>query len=176
MEQVKIECEAKIPTWLDVERNQGYGPRRIPDSRDDDVSSLLRRWMTLDPHARQELSSSITDRQRPTLLAYCERMAARAVRESSREWIVLGLVAQGIDGWRADWRENALLLCLHYDACSRIGVSAEGVFSELAGLLPLNVSHAMASFLKRNAEDKTLEAMGYEASSDQDGFRYRRNW
>jgi hypothetical protein len=165
-----------VPSWLNVESNEGYGRRPIPNTRDQDISTLISNWMTLDIHARQEFSSLVTDGQRPTLLAYSERMATLAVRKSNKEWIRFGLIAQGMDGWRADWRESALLLSLHYDACNRINESAATVFSEVAAMLPLNVGHAMTSFVKRAPPDIALEAMGYKASGDQDGFRYERTW
>jgi hypothetical protein len=162
--------------WLSSEINQGYGKLSIPNSRDREITELIKQWLALDSNKRMDATNTISGLQRATLLAYSERMASRAVRESNRNWIVLGLIAQGLDGWRADWRENALLLCLHYDACLRLGIAANEVFSEAEDVLPLKAGRALASFLKRDPEDKSLDSMGYIASSDEDGFRYKRTW
>jgi hypothetical protein len=35
---------------------------------------------------------------------------------------------------------------------------------------------SLEKFLARSQEDRTIEAMGYRASSDPDGFRYERTW
>jgi hypothetical protein len=162
--------------WLDAENNRGYGPLPIPSDRDRQVSELIGQWLSLDENRRMEATRSISARELDTLLAYSERMASRAVRERSREWIFLGLVALGLDGWRTDWRENVIVLALHYDACQRIGESAEGMFKEAGGVLPLNVSRALTSFLKRKPENQSLEAMRFIASADAEGFRYRSIW
>jgi hypothetical protein len=162
--------------WLKAERNRGYGRLPIPNRRDEEISALLRGWMELTPAERHEASASITDDQQTTLLAYSERMATYAVRVSDAAWVLLGLVALGVDGWRFDWRENTLLLCLHYDACARIGVSPERIFSEASEFLVPNVGSALRAFLKREEEDKSLAAMGYTSSADADGFRYERTW
>ena len=161
---------------LDVSSNIGYGPSPIPTSRDEEIAALIQTWMSFGEVDRQAASTSVNEDQRPTLLAFSERMASRAVRESNQFWILLGLVALGLDGWRTDWRDNALLLCLHHDACQRIRASAESVFADAATLLPANVGAALRAFLKRSPEDQSLSAMGYKESSDADGFRYERTW
>jgi alkylhydroperoxidase/carboxymuconolactone decarboxylase family protein YurZ len=132
--------------------------------------------MALDELDRKQSALDISSEQRLTLLAYSERMASLAVRERSRELITLGLVALGVDGWRTDWRDNALIVSLHFDAAQRIGASPEAIFESAAQLLPEKPAHALRSFLRRSADDKSLGAMGYLASNDGDGFRYRRTW
>jgi hypothetical protein len=49
----------------------------------------------------------------------------------------LSLVALGVDGWRlGDWRDNTLLIPLHYDAAQRIAADAGALFENAASLLP----------------------------------------
>jgi hypothetical protein len=121
------------------------------------------------PHCRLH-SSKV-----PYFLAYGERMASLAVRESNQELLVFGLIALGLDGWRFDWRENIMILSLHYDAAERIGAKPELVFEKAAALLNERVAKALHSFIG-SAADKSLEAMGYIAAVDNQGFRYRRTW
>lgn len=162
--------------WLNVSNNEGYGLLPIPTERDEEISSLIRQWIALDVCERRETSCFISEEQRATLLAYSERMASQAVRRSDGELILLGLLALGLDGWRTDWRDNVLLLCLHFDACQKIGIEANDLFNHASALLPPNVGSALTAFLNRSPEDQSLDAMGYKESSDSDGFRYARTW
>lgn len=88
----------------------------------------------------------------------------------------MGLVALGLDGWQSDWRDNLLVVPLHYDAAQRIDVAPDTVFEEAARLLPATPADGLRLFLHRSKEDKAVEAMGYEAGADSDGFRYKRTW
>ncbi|MGH8021736.1 MAG: hypothetical protein ACREIA_26330 [Opitutaceae bacterium] len=162
--------------WLSVTENNGYGLLPIPHPRDDEIKALILRWIALDVASRQQTAAAIKEDQRFTLLAYSERMASRAVREKNVELVFLGLLALGLDGWRNDWRDNAALLCLHYDAAQKVGAQPDAVFARAAGLLSDKVATALRGFLRRSSEDKSLDAMGYEEGRDDDGFRYRRTW
>jgi hypothetical protein len=163
--------------WLLNENNRGYLQQPIPQARDSQISSLLKAWMALNEFDRKKSSSEILLEQQDTLLIYSERMAALAVRERNPDLITLGLVAIGVDGWeRFDPRENLLIVPLHYDAAQRIGANPETIFTSVAQLLPETSAEGLRSFLRRSQPDKSLEAMGYVASSDGDGFRYRRTW
>jgi hypothetical protein len=162
--------------WLRVKNNPGYGTLQIPQPRDREISELLRAWIALEESSRKVAAQGILEDQRFTLLGYSERMASLAVRDHNPEWIILGLLALGIDGWRGDWRDNAAIICLHYDAAKKLDIQIESTFEKAAVLLSMKAGNALRSFLRRSAEDKTLEAMGYVVGSDVDGFRYKRTW
>ncbi len=157
---------------LKDENNHGYGTLPIPIQRDAELSDLLNAWLDLDELSRNAALSQITEEHRWTLLSYSERMATWAVRDRDRSHIVLGLLALGLDGWQFDWRENMVMICLHYDAAQRIGLTPASVFEEAAKLLPQKPADALISFLHRSDEDRSLEAMGYAVGVDDDGFRY----
>jgi hypothetical protein len=120
--------------------------------------------------------SIVTRRLSWVFLAFSERMATRAVRDANETWILLGLVAQGMDGWRYDERENIMVLSLHHDACRRLGVSADRIFGEAARVLPDEAGAGLSAFVRRNPTDKSLTAMGYVEGVDANGFRYQRTW
>ena len=162
--------------FLLAESNHGYGTLPIPQQRDGEITDILWKWIALDDSAREEAASHLLNDQRLVLLAYSERMASLAVRQRKEDFLVLGLLALGIDGCRADWRDNVLVMCLHYDAAQRIGASVDGVFAKAASLLPTKAADALRAFTHRAPEDKSLKAMGYIAGQDGDGFRYRRTW
>lgn len=162
--------------WLRAENNSGYGTLPIPQPRDEEISALLRSWLSLEEPVRRAALSQISEDYRFTLIGYSERMASLAVRDRNREHILLGLLALGLDGWRDDWRDNASVVCLHHDAAQRIGLCPSNLFEEAARLLPNKPANALRSFLRRSEEDKAVEAMGYLAATDADGFRYKRTW
>jgi hypothetical protein len=162
--------------WLQAAKNPGYGKLPIPQARDAEISGLLRTWAGMEEHSRILAAREILEEQRFTLLAYSERMASFAVRSNDPELIFLGLLALGVDGWRGDWRDNAALISLHYDAAHQLRVVPEAIFENTAALLPAKSAAALRSFLRRSAKDQSLEAMGYVAGTDSDGFRYKRTW
>ena len=162
--------------WLIGGETDGYGTWPIPHRVDTEITGLLQAWMKQDESGRKAAAEQISEDQRFVLLAYSERMASLAVRSRDRGLILMGLVALGIDGWRGDWRDNAVLICLHYDAARRIGLLPEHLFEEAAKLLPEKPAEAVRSFLRRTDGEKSLEAMGYIAATDADGFRYQRTW
>lgn len=162
--------------WLGVKSNHGYGALPIPQARDVEIGGLLRAWMALGEADRKEAAEGILEGQRFTLLAYSERMASLAVREANPDLITLGLVALGVDGWRRDWRDNAAIIALYYDAAQKLGTHPENAFEKAAALLPEKAANALRTFLRRSTEDKSLAAMGYVVGTDVDGFRYERTW
>ncbi len=163
-------------SWLIGSATDGYGTWPIPDPLDDRISSLINEWRSLPADKRAVESKTITEEQNATLLAFSERMASMAVRMKSQDLVVLGLLALGVDGWQTDWRENTLLLCLHFDASKKIGITPEITFGNAAKLLSPNVATALEEFLQREPQDQSLKSMGYKESADSDGFRYERTW
>jgi hypothetical protein len=162
--------------WLNVDQNNGYGPAPIPNPRDGEIESLLVKWQSLNSPERSAAAAQINEDQRFTLLAFAERMATAAVRHKDPSRIHLGLLALGLDGWKSDWRDNATILCLHYDAATRLAADPGQVFSKAGCLLSEKVSQSFADFLARTDEDKALDAMGYVTGRDEGGFRYNRDW
>lgn len=163
-------------TWLRDENNIGYGTRPIPHPRDAEISALLRAWLSLAEPLRIAALTQISEDYRFTLLAYSERMASLAVRDHNREHLLLGLLALGLDGWRFDWRDNLLVVCLHYDAAQRLSLCPNALFENAAQMLSDQPANGLRSFLHRSQEDKCLDAMGYTVTADADGFRYQRTW
>ena len=154
----------------------GYGSWPIPHTLDQKIGSLIEDWCELPRGDRDREATTIVEEQAAVLRAFSERMATLAVRSRDRHLLFLGLLALGIDGGLVDWREDILLLSLHFDAAKKVGIAPNEVFSEAGKLLPSRVSEVLTAFLNRSPEDQSLEVMGYEESSDEGGFRYRRTW
>lgn len=158
--------------WLETEQNHGYGLLPIPTKRDEEITSLLRAWADLNPADRERASKALRPTQVLTLLGYSERMASLAVRRKDREILRLGLLALGLSGWRGDQREGLMVLSLFFDAAQRLGMLPSDLFADIARLLSAEVGVELRAFLSRAPEDRSVEAMGYHAGKDVDGFRY----
>lgn len=161
---------------LEAKNNQGYGQQPLPHPRDFQISELLEAWMKLDAAARQTFLEGISAEKRPTLMVYAERMASMAVREGDQSMVVRGLLALSLNVQPDDRRGVDALLSLHYDAARRLAVEPSLLFEKTASLLPVSSENILRSFLRRKPKDQSLEAMGYQAGEDADGFRYRRTW
>lgn len=166
----------KQATWLQGKNTEGYGPKPIPNTLDMMISEVIDCWRLLDEQERIQEAEAISDDQRAALLAYSERMASNAVRLKSRLDLVRGIIALAIDGWRFEWRENVMLVSLHFNSANKIGVSPQDLFLEASNCLSEQVKDALLAFLRRKPEDQKIEAMGFRESSDSDGFRYERVW
>jgi hypothetical protein len=163
-------------SWMIGSSTDGYGTWPIPHALDQKIGSLIENWCELPREDREREATTISEEQAAVLRAFSERMATLAVRNSDQHLLILGLLALGIDGGSVDWREDTLILSLHLDAAKKVGVAPDNVFCEAGKLLPGRVSEVLTGFLNRSPEDQSLETMGYEESSDEGGFRYRRTW
>ncbi|HEY7297139.1 MAG TPA: hypothetical protein VH684_04305 [Xanthobacteraceae bacterium] len=162
--------------WLFDKSNHGYGLLSIPQPRDEDIANLIRSWTALTESERKESAAHLSDKQSSTFLSFSERMASRAVRERNSEYLLLGLLALGIEGGKVDRRDNLLLMPLHYDASRRIGANPNEIFENVARLIPGTGGQNIRAFLSRSERDKSLDVMGYVVGADDDGFRYARTW
>lgn len=109
------------------------------------------------------------------LRAYGERAASRAVRAKSVDRLVSALVAVVIGGLDQNALEALMPMpmSLVEDAGVRLGADPGVYFGKAADIVghPGNVN--LMVWLTRNIEDRTPEAMGFVASEDKTGFRYK---
>lgn len=101
-------------------------------------------------------------------------MATLSIRRRSQDDLFLGLIGLVLEGFRYDPRESVLILALHDDAASRIGVASPTVFARAAQYAPEAVARQFTAFLQRKPEHRSLSSMGYEAVGDGASFAYRR--
>ena len=162
-----------LADWLNDENNRDYGLDPVPDPRDEKVAQLIKTWMGMSDEARNESQSALSRQQSFVLQRFGERMASRAVRERNPELLLLGLLALGIEGGNSDWRENYLLVPLHYDAAQRIGADPAPVFENVSNL----VGGTLARYLRKFVQDpQPIKSMGYQIAPGSGGFRYQRTW
>ena len=110
------------------------------------------------------------------LLTYAVRMSTQALRKASPDRIKDGLAAVLLEGERADWRENVIVLSLLNDAAKKIGTDLLPLFEDAARMAPdLPSSQTVREFPRRKPEDLAIEAMGYRISMASDGVQYEPN-
>jgi hypothetical protein len=101
-------------------------------------------------------------------------MAALAVRKGSKEILLQGLAALVLDGGKFDVRENISVMAPLYDAALKIGADPVEVFARTADLAENEVADALRDFPNRPDDLKSLIAMNFVESEDQDGFVYEK--
>jgi hypothetical protein len=103
-------------------------------------------------------------------------MAVAGWRKRSRELLFQGLLVLAIEGFRADARENLLVLSLLNHSADKIGVDAVALLEEAALYSHANAAQQFRSFAQRTPRDKAIEAMGYNEQNTPEGPTYVRNW
>ncbi len=154
---------------LRPERNRGYLKTPLPKQRDTDISELV-------GSGGPDLSRvGRTHDHHPVLRVFAERMASWAVRTGDLETLKTGLVALSLAGL-GESRDTLTILPLFLHAAKKLGFDPVALFREAAQTASPAAAEVLEGFLRREAEDQTLEAMGYREGRDADGFRYERTW
>jgi hypothetical protein len=110
------------------------------------------------------------------LNVFAERAASITVRHQDVRELRAGLLAAAIaNSITGDPRDTLPALSLLHRAAEMIGNDPRLEFSSVYEIWGGRES-ALANFLRRTPEDKTIEAMGYEEGDDKRGFRFVRNW
>jgi hypothetical protein len=162
--------------FLGSKKTHGYGPRPIPDAIDQKVRELVTYLGDADPSTRNAIFSMMSEHHGLVLLAFAERMASLAVRTRNLQFIREGLEALAYGIRLVDDREVLMVLSLLYRSSIHLDLDAAGFFAGTIGLGGEMFDSFLLSFPRRNEEDRSIGAMGYIESRDQDGFRYRRTW
>lgn len=155
-------------------KNVNYGREELPSPRDGQIRDLL---LTAADQVEFDQITRLMPRYAAQVLnAFAERAASIAVRHQDARELRAGLLAAAIAGSiPGDSREAIPALALLYRAAEMIGHDPRLEFSSANELCGGRV-RALAEFPSRAAEDKTIQVMGYEEGSDEQGFRFLRNW
>lgn len=153
-----------------------YAFRPIPCELDTMIEVFVREFMHAPLPERNQIVAAIPAEDGAFFISFAQRMATLAVRERSRERLLEGLVALIIEDFKEDWRDNIIRLAPLYDAGLKIDLEPQVLFNEAAAYFNNDPAIEIANFPARPAELKTLRAMGFRESSDNDGFKYERDY
>lgn len=154
-------------------RFTSFGLAAFADPRNADLDDYVRTLQTGGPDAVSEALAAVSEKGRQVLRVYAERAAARAVREKSRDLLVLGTIALVVGGLDQNALEALTRMPLIEDGAKRLGMELPDVFEDVAGVVGHPGSVNLMLWLTRAPEDRTPECMGFSAVEDDLGFRYR---
>jgi hypothetical protein len=161
------------PGFWDQSRFDGYGRAPIPDRRDEELDRYVEGLRAGGPVVVGQALGQVSDAGRRVLRAYGERAASRAVRSKSVDSLILALVAVVVGGLDQNALEALMPVSLIEDAGLRVGADPGVYFGKAADIVGHPGSVNLMVWLARNPEDRTPEAMGFVASEDLTGFRYK---
>lgn len=118
----------------------------------------------------------VTDKARQVLRAYAERMASLAVRSLDKATLLEAVVALVVGGLDENRAESLMIMALIEDSAARIGVELGQLLEEASKIVGHPATVNLMLWLTRKDEDRSLASMGFVATEDADGFRYRLDW
>jgi hypothetical protein len=173
--EVQVAQIGDLIRFLGSDSTDGYGPSPIPSPLDEAVRRLLDFVSRTDDAAVAVIIPSLTEQHGFVLVGFAERMAAYAVRTGQERYIHEGLTALGLASLLLCYNEVLPALSLLYRSTQKIGSDANVAFATTI-LADVRFQSFASDFLRRGEQDRSIEAMGYVESQDQDGFRYSRTW
>jgi len=151
-----------------------YYSHPIPSKIDDKINESLAKFKLYDQEQVNSILEGIVGDNARVLGLFAERMASLAVRESNINRVRHGLLGLIIYSHTVDPRDVLLVLSLLHDAIVKLGEDPKEIFLEFRSLT--GDENFLDKFIARNDEDKSIDEMGYEESSNEGGFLYKRTW
>ena len=176
MNEKELERTVEAIRKLNIARLTGWGPSRIPNAVDDEITGIIKSYLTLDNGGKRKVTESVGRDQKSVLLAFAERMVSFAIRSRSQDPLRMAMMAMFLQIGIGDVREDILILTLVYAAAEKLGMNPRSVFLDSAQQFGLSSTSGLEAFLGRSKEDKSIESMGYAEGVDEDGFRFVRRW
>lgn len=140
-----------------------------------EVSKLLDYLNCKTQSEAQQCVDGLNSSQRSFIRGISLGGAIWAVRESSREWIELGLRALPYEDLSNDYRDTIIKLVLLRHSAQKLGCD----FQQLAKQVYSNWPWELPEWITGYVEDpvQELSSVGYVESTDEKGeFTYKRTW
>jgi hypothetical protein len=166
-----------LATLLEVLKKalvSAYYKQPIPSEIDKKITEVLASLGSCDEKQFNAIVDRVVGDNSRVLGLYAERMASLAVREKNPERVKQGLLGLLIYSRTEDPRDVLLVLTLLHDAVVKLGKNPKEVFGEMSAVV--GSTSLLNDFLTRDEEDKSIDAMGYEESTCDEGFLYKRTW
>lgn len=153
-------------------RRRGYG-YKLPGEHDAKFVELAEQYAAWDEAARVAIRESVPDDCRLLLLGFGDRLAVVADRTANERLVFLSLIANSIEDFRHDERENVFRLALAHHVADKLGAPTSEMLEEAAALSSPRGAAALRAFINRPAELKSLQAMGIVEEETDEGVDYR---
>ncbi|MEP6695554.1 MAG: hypothetical protein ABJA34_01610 [Pseudonocardiales bacterium] len=160
------------PSDEEQSRYAGYGQAPFPDPRDAEINFYVAGVRAAGAEEVQAALAEVSPRGRQVLLAYAERSASIAVRNTVPDRLIRALIALVIGGLTQNALEALMRTALVEDAARRLGAEPAELFGETADLVGEMGAFALKLWLGRRPEDRTPEVMGFRVAGEALTFRY----
>ncbi len=151
----------------------------LPNAADAACSRLVALYAKVTGEERAVIREAGTPGQYRVLYVFGERMAVLAVRRADPELVFEGLVANAIEGFRWDPRENLMRLALLHHSATKLRADAPALFQRAASLAVGEVAAELrrrARKLSLPESKRAIATYGYEEAETANGFSYARDW
>lgn len=161
---------------LESKSANGYGLTRIPSQIDADVTFLINYLIRASESECAMAISQMTEVHGFVFIAYAERMAAMIVRKVDVAVASNCLAALLVASNLVYIKEVLPVVSLVYHSITLIDRDPSEWFDCKYHFGNENFAIFVSRFPSRSLEDRSIQAMCYIESSDEDGFRYQRTW
>lgn len=145
----------------------------IPSQIDREISNCLLNCTSLDADRTASVARTLSQRAIALLRIFSERMATHSLRLRDQASFDLGLLSlRLVSEGDSDWRDVLVVMSLYIDEVTRVGLALDSSLSRGG-----RFAEGLAAFMRRQPEDKRIEAMGHVIDyDDPDGVAYKRTW
>jgi hypothetical protein len=152
-----------------------YYRQPMPSVEDENLETMVERFMAANPRAREQFQARLTTDQRALFGIYGHRAATLGVREGSPARLLSGLVGAAIANYQIPEKRNVeVALAIFYHCAHRLGLDTAEIFAQAAEFAAEEIGCRMRAFGKRT--DVTLQKYGWREFSTPRGVRYRFDW
>lgn len=164
------------PTDQTQARFNGYGPSALPNKRDEELDEFVTGIIGGGASAVSKILPRISEKGRRVLRAYAERMASLAVRGNDHLALKKALVALVLGGLDENRLESLMVMAPIEDSARRLHLDPSDLFEEVSNIVGHPATVNLMTWLSRKEEDRSLASMGFVATEDAGGFRYKLDW
>ena len=168
---------AKRPlTPLQLRELFHHPPKRADFDRCSElIASIVEAFATSDSNGCLRIISRLSQYTSHALIGYAYKMATDAVRQTSPDLVVRGLLALAIEGGRQDLRDSIVPMALLHHSALKLGMDARKTFETCASFsTSAPLSQAMRSFPVRRPADRDLAAFCFREVVTSNGFTYEQ--
>ncbi|MBK8900735.1 MAG: hypothetical protein IPM53_06125 [Anaerolineaceae bacterium] len=152
-----------------------YYAEPLPSVVDERLRGIVARFMKGTAVECEAFQQSLAPEQRSLFGIYGHWAATLAVRQTSRNWLLSGLIGAVIANYVIPAKRNVeVSLAVYYHCAQKIDESPEGLFAEAAQFARPGLAEKVAAFGRRT--DVHLKQFGWQEQKTPDGVRYKFVW
>ena len=165
----------EVVQFLDDKKVIEYFAEEIPSAMDEVLFGYCQRFMLASVPQRQQFQEALAQAHRSFFGIFGHRAATIAVRQSSPEWLLAGLVGAIISNYVIPKRRNVEVGLAVYHHCARkLDISPVALFKEAARFADLALATRLIAFGSR--ADVVLSKFGWQELKTADGVKYKFSW